>query len=68
MAAKLTTGDRNWICLSSDEFPVAGNGVKEGDKMHIIDALPGDVAEYIFFNDMWEPDLRLTNAVRNALI
>ncbi len=64
MAATLTTGDRNWICLSSDEFPVAGNGVKQGDKMHIVDT--GE--EYIFFNDMWETDLRLTNAVKNALI
>ena len=64
MAATLTTGDRNWICVSSDAFPVAGNGAKEGDNMHIIDT--GE--EYIFFNDMWETDLRLISAVRKASI
>jgi len=61
MAATLTAGDRKWVCLSSDAFPVKGNGVKDGDTLHIIDALPGSTDTYIFFDDLWEPDLRMLN-------
>lgn len=67
MAVKLTSGDRQWLCLSSDAFPSAGNGVKDGDKLFIIDSEEAD-CEFIFLNDMWEVDRRLTNAIKNALI
>jgi len=66
MAFKLTSGDRQWLCLSSDGFPSGDDGVKEGDKLFIIDSIEAE-CEFIFFNGMWEPDRRLVNAIKNAL-
>ena len=62
MAKQLISGDRQWICLSSD--PLETDNVGAGSTMHIVDT--GE--QYVFFDGTWVPDLRLIYAVKAANI
>lgn len=56
MAAILMTAIKSFIGLSTDTKPTS---VPDGSTYHSVDT--GD--QWIFFNGMWERDLRLTRAL-----
>lgn len=60
MAKQLISGDRKWLCLSSD--PLETDNVDAGSEMHIVDT--GE--QYIFFDGAWVPDLRSIYARKAA--
>lgn len=62
MAKQLISGDREWLCNSSD--PLETDNVGAGSTMHIVDT--GE--QYIFYDGTWEPDRRLIYAIKAANI
>ena len=60
MTVKLMATIYRWNCNSSDTKP--NSGVPEGSTIHYIDT--GE--EFIYHNDMWEPDRRLINALKQV--
>ena len=62
MAKQLISGDRQWMCKSSD--PLETDNVADGSTIHIVDT--GE--QYIFFDGAWEPDRRLIYAVQAAAV
>jgi len=60
MAEKLVTTIQRFQGLATDTFPTAP---PEGSTYHCIDT--GE--QYIFYDGMWEPDLRLIYALETAI-
>jgi hypothetical protein len=58
MTVKMIATIKHLQCLSTDEFPLTD--VPEGSTMHVVDT--GE--EYVFFDGVWEKDLRLIAALR----
>jgi len=60
MAVKLMTTIYRWNGLSTDSKP--SSAITEGSTFHCVDT----GKQYIYHNGMWEEDLRLVWAIKNA--